>query len=231
MMNSRTKTALIALLITLMATTFSGQRKSRTSAGDPDLAKMIARFAPTELTADTARLPANERQALAKIIAAAKFMDPLFLRQVWSGNEAVKKKLEADTSVVGGQRLHYFLINDGPWSRLDNNEPFIEGVAREKPPQANFYPDDITKDEFNSWLAGLPDSEKEKATGYFYTIRRNSSRKLISVPYSEEYREFLEPAAKLLREAAALATNQRLKDFLSKRADAFASNDYYASDV
>ena len=73
--------------------------------------------------------------------------------------------------------------------------------------------------------------EKEKATGYFYAIRRDANGKLKTVPYSEEYREFLEPAAKLLREAAALTTNQTLKNFLNKRAEAFSSNDYYASDV
>ncbi|MGH9928791.1 MAG: dipeptidyl-peptidase 3 family protein [Pyrinomonadaceae bacterium] len=207
------------------------RRAGKKAAGDPELAKKIARFAPTTLTAKTARLSPGDRKALYKIIAAAKLLDPLFLRQVWSGNDELYKKLVADRSAVGRQRLHYFLINDGPWSRLDNNEPFIEGVPREKPSQANFYRDDITKDEFNSWLAGLPGSEKEKATGYFYTIRREASGKLMSVPYNEEYREFLEPAAKLLREAAALATNQTLKDFLTKRADAFSSNDYYASDV
>ena len=90
----------------------------------------------------------------------------------------------------------------------------------EKPPHANYYPDDITKDEFNSWLAGLSDAEKEKATGYFYTIRRDASGKLMTVPYSEEYREFLEPAAKLLREAAALTTNatlERLSDQARRR--------------
>ena len=65
-----------------------------------------------------------------------------------------------------------------------------EFSPREKPAAAGFYPDDITKDEFNSWLAGLADSDKEKATGYFYAIRRNSSRKLTAVPYSQEYREF-----------------------------------------
>jgi hypothetical protein len=211
----------------------SGMQKqsTRKAAGDPDLAKKIARFAPTTLTANLATLSPRDRQALAKIIAAAKLLDPLFLRQVWSGNDALKAKLEADKTAVGRQRFHYFLINDGPWSRLDSNEPFIEGVPQAKPPQANFYPDDITKDEFNSWLAGLPGSEKEKATGYFYTIRRDASGKLMSVPYSQEYQEFLEPAAKLLREAAALTTNRTLKDFLSKRADAFGSNDYYASDV
>jgi len=207
------------------------RRGSKKVAGDPELAKKISRFAPTVLTADTARLSANDRQALKKIIEAAKLFDPLFLRQVWSGNDELYKKLQADKTVVGQQRLHYFLINDGPWSRLDNNEPFIEGVLREKPANANYYPDDMTKDEFNSWLNGLPGSEKEKATGYFYTIRRDRNGKLMTVPYSEEYREFLEPAAKLLREAAALTTNKTLKDFLNKRADAFASNDYYQSDV
>ncbi|MGH9871832.1 MAG: dipeptidyl-peptidase 3 family protein [Pyrinomonadaceae bacterium] len=223
----------LLLLSTLLLTNMSAmQRRGRKkAAGDPDLAKKIARFAPTTLTANTAALSPGDRKALNKIIEAARLLDPLFLRQVWSGNDELYKKLAADKSAVGRQRLHYFLINDGPWSRLDNNEPFIEGVPREKPPQANFYPDDITKDEFNSWLAGLTDPEKEKATGYFYTIRRDAGGKLMSVPYTQEYREFLEPAAKLLREAAALTTNQTLKDFLNKRADAFGSNDYYASDV
>jgi hypothetical protein len=223
----------LLILSTLLLTSISGMQKRSTQkpAGDPDLTKKIARFAPTTLTANLSKLSAGDAQALAKIVAAAKLLDPLFLRQVWSGNDALNATLEADKTEVGRQRLHYFLINDGPWSRLDSNEPFIEGVPKEKPPQGNFYPDDITKDEFNSWLAGLPDSEKEKATGYFYTIRRHASDKLMSVPYSQEYREFLEPAAKLLREAAALTANRTLKDFLSKRADAFISNDYYASDV
>ena len=223
----------LLLLTTLFLANISGMqnRGGKKAAGDPELAKKISRFAPTTLTANTARLSLGDRKALKKIIEAARLLDPLFLRQVWSGNDELHKKLEADKSAVGRQRLHYFLINDGPWSRLDENEPFIAGVPSVKPPHANFYPDDVTKDEFNSWLAGLSDSEKEKATGYFYTIRRDAGGKLMSVPYNEEYREFLEPAAKLLREASALTTNQTLKDFLSKRADAFSSNDYYASDV
>jgi hypothetical protein len=223
----------VLLLSTLLIGSISGmqRRGAKAVSGDPELAKKIARFAPTVLTANTARLSAGDRQALAKIIAAARLLDPLFLRQVWSGNAALEQKLAADRTPVGRQRLHYFLINDGPWSRLDNNEPFIAGAPNEKPPHGNFYPDDISKDEFNSWLAGLSGSDKENATGYFYVIRRDASGKLMSVPYSEAYREYLEPAAKLLREAAAVTTNASLKDFLSKRADAFASNDYYASDV
>lgn len=223
----------LLLLMTMSLANISGmqRRRSKKVAGDPELAKKIRRFAPTVLTANTSRLSANDRKALGKIIEAAKLLDPLFLRQVWSGNDELHEKLKTDKTAVGKQRLHYFLINDGPWSRLDSNEPFIDGVPHEKPPHANFYSDDITKDEFNSWLKGLSDSEKEKATGYFYTIRRDANGKLMTVPYSQEYREFLEPAAKLLREAAALTTNRTLKDFLAKRADAFASNDYYASDI
>ncbi len=223
----------LLILATMLLSSISGMQRSGSNKtqGDAELAKKIRRFSPTILTANTARLSAGDRKALQKIIEAAKLMNPLFLRQVWSGNEALKQKLEADKSVAGRQRLHYFLINNGPWSRLDSNEPFIEGVPHEKPHHANSYPADITKEEFNSWLEGLPPAEKAKATGYFYTIRRDANRKLITVPYSEEYREFLEPAAKLLREAAALTTNQSLKTYLSKRADAFASNDYYESDV
>lgn len=224
--------SLLLVLTFLMANIAGVQRRgNKNTGGDPELAKKIGRFAPTTLTANTSRLSVGDRKALKKIIEAAKLLDPLFLRQVWSGNDELHRKLEANPTVLGRQRLHYLLINDGPWSRLDSNEPFIEGVPREKPPHANFYPDDITKDEFNSWLAGLSGSEKENATGYFYTIRRDRSGKLMSVPYAREYREFLEPAAKLLREAAALTTNATLKDFLIKRADAFSSNDYYASDV
>src|SRR5262249_44636447 len=176
-------------------------------------------------------LPDGDRKALDKLIEAAKYMDSIFFRQVWSGNEALKKTLEADTSPAGAERYHYFLINKGPWSRPDQNEPFIDGVPREKPPQGGFYPDDIKKDEFNNWLSTLSPSDRANATGYFYTIRRGADGKLTTVPYSEEYREYLEPAAKLLREAAELSTNPSLKLFLSKRAEAFLSNDYYASDV
>ncbi len=219
----------LTLTMGLLAANLSAQKSK--PAGDPELEKKIARFAPTTLTADVSKLTPKDRQALDKIIAAAKLLDPLFLRQVWSGNDALEKKLMADKTPAGRQRLHYFLINDGPWSRLDNNEPFIEGVPREKPPQANYYPDDMTKDEFNAWVQTLSDADKQKATGFFWLIRRGTDRKLTTVPYSQAYREYLEPAARLLREAATLTTNATLRNFLNKRADAFGSDDYYESDV
>jgi hypothetical protein len=218
----------LTLIMGFITSTLTAQKPE--PGGDPELAKKIARFAPTTLTADVSKLPAKDRQALNKIIAAAKLLDPLFLRQVWSGNNELEKKLMADKSAAGRQRLHYFYINDGPWSRLDEKEPFIEGVP-EKPAQANYYPDDMTKDEFNSWVATLSEADKQKATGFFWLIRRGSDGKLTTVPYSQAYKEYLEPAARLLREAAALTTNATLKNFLTKRAAAFGSDDYYDSDV
>src|SRR6185295_19346025 len=218
----------IALTMALLSTTLTGQKPN---GGDPDLARKIARFAPTTLTADASKLTPKDRQALDKIIAAAKLLDPLFLRQVWSGNDALEKKLQADKTAAGRERLHYFYINDGPWSRLDNKEPFIDGVPREKPLNASYYPDDMSKDEFNAWVQTLSDADKQKATGFFWLIRRGPDRKLTIVPYSEAYKEYLAPAAALLHEAASLTTNATLKNFLNKRADAFGSDDYYESDV
>ena len=222
------KVAIAFFLIIGLMSTLTAQREP---AGDSELARKIARFAPTTLTADTSKLTAKDRQALDKIIAAAKVLDPLFLRQVWNGNEALEKKLQADKTPAGRQRLHYFYINDGPWSRLDNKEPFIDGVPREKPHGASYYPEDMTKEEFNSWLQGLSEADKQKATGFFHLIRRGPDKKLTIVPYSVAYKEYLAPAAALLREAAALTTNATLKNFLNKRADAFGSDDYYESDV
>jgi hypothetical protein len=220
------KLTVFVVVTIMLISNFTAQQNS-----DPELARKIARFSPTNLTADASKLSAKDRQALDKIIAAAKLLDPLFLRQVWSGNEALEKKLMADKSAVGRERLHYLLINDGPWSRLDSNEPFIDGVPREKPAGANYYPEDMTKEEFNTWVQSLPEAEKQKATGFFHVIRRGPDKKLTIVPYSQAYKDLLEPAAKLLREAAALTTNATLKDFLNKRADAFGADDYYASDV
>lgn len=205
--------------------------QKKVSPEERELKAKIARFAPTVITADATKLSANDRKALDKIIAAAKLFDPLFIRQVWSGNEALLKKLEADKTPLGQLRLHYFRINKGPWSQLDENKTFFEGVPATKPPQAAHYPDDMTKEEFEKWIETLTPEAKEKATGFFYAIRRSPNKKLIAVPYSEAYQEFLLPAAEVLREAAVLTDNATLKNFLNKRAAAFLSNDYYESDV
>jgi len=194
------------------------------------LEAMAARFAPVDLTADVTKLPDNERKALAKLVEAGKIFDALFLRQVWNGNETLLLDLMRDGSPLGHARLHSFLINKGPWSRLDHNEPFIAGVPP-KPPEANFYPAGATKDEVEAWLKTLSAAERTRATGFFTTIRRGADGKFIAVPYSLEYQGELALASKLLQEAAALTTQPTLKSYLEKRAAALLSNDYYDSDI
>ncbi len=224
--------ALLTALCVLLPSAALAQRGRGARSGElAELNAKIGRFAPTVITADTSRLSAGDRRALAKIVEAARLLDPLFLRQVWSGNVALKERLEADRTPLGRARLHYFDINDGPWSQLDENIAFLPGVPREKPATAAHYPDDMTKQEFESWAATLSDADRQKATGFFWAVRRDAAGKLRLVPYSELYGEFLRPAAALLREAAGLTTNATLKDFLSKRAAAFLSDDYYESDV
>jgi hypothetical protein len=195
-----------------------------------ELETRTARFAPVELTADVASLPENERQALGRLVQAARVFDGLFLRQVWEGNESMLLELVRDQTPLGRARLHYFMLNKGPWSRLDENDPFIAG-APAKPPQAHFYPAGATKAEIAAWIDGLPEAERRRATGFFTTIRRGPDGRLQLVPYSVEYQGEIARVATLLREAAALTTQPTLKQYLETRAASLLSNDYYDSDV
>src|SRR5215470_11194711 len=162
------------------------------------LQRMAARFAPTEIRVDLSKVSAADRKVLAKLVEASQIMDALFLRQVWVGNDAMLIDLAGDQSPEGRARLHYFLINKGPWDRLDHNRPFVPG-APPKPESANFYPPGATKAEIEAWMNGLPEAEKRAATSFFTTIRRGE-KGFVIVPYSVEYEGALWRAAELLRE-------------------------------
>ena len=202
-----------------------------------ELQKMTARFAPVDIGADLAALPKSEREALARLIDAARVMDALFLRQVWAGNESMLLELAQQAAMPVGprasrtaaMRLHCFLINKGPWDRLDGQAPFIPG-APPKPEGGNFYPAGATRAEIEKWMEGLSDKAKDAASGFFTVIRRQG-KSFTAIPYNVEYQGTLARAAELLREAADLTADPTLKTFLTARADAFQSNDYYASDV
>src|SRR4029079_19417119 len=119
-------------------------------------------------------LSSTDRQVLAKLVAASKIIDALFLRPAWSGNEAMLIGLDRDESPAGRARLHYFFINKGPWSRLDHNRPFVPG-APAKPLGANYYPEDASKQEIERWIATLPEADRARATGFFSVLRRAST--------------------------------------------------------
>lgn len=195
-----------------------------------ELERMTARFAPVELRVDVSKLPVGEREALAHMLRAARIMDPLFMRQVWAGNEARLVSLLEDRTPLGRARLEAFLLNKGPWWRNEDNRPFLPGVGP-KPHAGNFYAAGASKEQVEAWMKKLPAAAQAQARGFFTTVRRTPEGKLTAVPYSLEYQGELAEAAAHLREAARLTRQPTLKAFLEKRAQAFVSNDYYASDV
>ncbi|MEO5936127.1 MAG: hypothetical protein ABIP81_02845, partial [Terriglobales bacterium] len=225
----------IALIfLTLVTSAFAQQAKNPTAGKLPGLAelrKMRSRLSPTELRVSPTQLSPGDRQALARLIEAARIMDTLQLEQRWSGNNALYAELKKDSTPLGRERMRYFWINKGPWSALDEHKAFLPDVPAKKPLGANFYPEDATKEELEAWMKGLSKADKDQAEWFFTAIRRDPAKKFKIVPYSQEYAPALGKASQLLQEAAELTTNASLKKFLTLRADAFVSNDYFASDV
>jgi len=194
-----------------------------------DTPQRVAQFPTTVIDYDHALLNDNERQVVARLIEASRLIDEIFWRQVSEKNPALRDRLQkqAGDSFLARAGYDYFIINKGPWDRLKSDEPFIG--TRPKPPGAAFYPEDLTKEEFEKYVAAHPD-QKDALQGLFTVVRRDGTA-LVAIPYSTYYRHFLQPAAAKLREAAALTTNESLRTFLNKRADAFLSDDYRDSDM
>ena len=245
----KTAGAMAPLLLIWMLLASPSQAQDSSPARLPDftqLQAMAARFAPTPMRVDVSRLSPGDQQALVKLLQAAQVVDTIFLKQLWSGNPTMLAKLRKETTPLGKAQMHYFWLNKGPWGDLDDGRAFLAGAPAQKLPGANFYPEDMAKDDFERWLATLKPEQQEQAKSFFTVIRRKAPEKkpkgflgppekfsesMRSVAYSEEYKEDLTRAADLLKQAAALTGNASLKKFLTLRAEAFLSNDYYASDV
>ncbi len=199
------------------------------------LQETINKFVPVEINYDENLLSERERVVLEKLYNASKIIDEIFLSQVYSKNDQIKSDLQAeinnnsypDKALKPSIKLELFNIMFGPFDRLDHDKPFIG--EDEKPLGANFYPEDMTKDEFEKWIKDNPKDEK-LFTSEFTVIRRDGD-KLIAIPYNEYYKDKLTEVSMLLKEAAEYADNPSLKKYLVSRADAFLSNDYYQSDM
>lgn len=191
------------------------------------LKEKIERFAPTELKYDSSILDERQKMVVKKLYQAAKVMDELFLEQVYSRNQEIKDGLMVQDTEEAKLQLELFDIMFGPFDRLKHDAPFIG--TEKKPLGANFYPEDMTKEEFENHVKNNPDDEKA-FTSEFTVIRRVDGN-LVAIPYSVYWKDKLTEASKLLKEAAEYADNMTLKTYLNSRADAFLSNDYYQSDM
>jgi hypothetical protein len=190
-----------------------------------DVGKRLAAYATYDIEVPWDVIGEKNRPALEKLYEASKIMDEIFLRQVWAHNVELRDELARRGNP---ELLRFFWRNFGPWDRLDADAPVL--VKEPKPPGANFYPPDMTKEEFENWIKNHP-AEKAAFESSFTVIKRTADKGLEAVPYSKEYADLLAEASRLLDEAAALVDNESLANFLRLRAQAFLTDDYYESDM
>ncbi len=184
----------------------------------------LTKLARIEMTTDTSYLSAEEREVVNLLIQASDLMSEIYKRQTTPNYDQLRAEVAAKNDPQLLERFDAFF---GPWDPINDGEAFFGG--KPKPPGAGFYPADLTKDEFDKYLAAHPD-EAAKLTDP-YTVVKRQGDKLVAVPYSQEYKQWLEPAAKLLEQAAAKTSNPSLKKFLSLRAQAFRTDDYFQSEL
>lgn len=200
----------------LGAATFATTMSCTQQKESPMKAK-VEEFAPVELKSDLASGLNDKEKELVKIFfQIGKITDGLFWKQTF-GDKSLLDTI-SDSYAKDFAMIHY-----GVWDRLDNNKPFIEGYG-EKLPMCNYYPHDITLEEFNAF-------EDENKDSWYTVIRRNDDGSLKSVWYHEEYAEEIGQICALLEKAVALAENPGLKNYLEKRIEAFKTDDYLASDL
>ncbi len=195
----------------------SGAAASVAETANRSIAARVDAFAPFTLTTDLSVLSEDERRMLPLLIDAARIMDDLFWRQAFGDDHEAWL-----ASLPEGPVRRFAEMNYGPWDRLNDDSPFVEGVGP-KPPGANFYPADMGVEEFEAW-------DEPGKTGLYSLVRRDAAGALELVPYHAAYAGELERAAALLRQAAELADDEGLRDYLVLRADALVTDEYRPSD-
>ena len=174
-------------------------------------------YALVPLKADLSRFDENTRRMIARLVEASEVMNEIYWKQSWEGDRAALLARAPDAAT-----RELAEINFGPWDRLNEDTPFIDGVGA-RPPGGPFYPADMTKEEFEA--AALADKTSN------YTLLRRENGKLVTVPYHVAYKPELERAVALLREAAELSTDKSFAAYLRMRADALLDDDFRPSDM
>ncbi|WP_427453430.1 dipeptidyl-peptidase 3 family protein [Litorimonas sp. WD9-15] len=195
-----------------------------TEAGSK-IEQQYTKFAEVQMNPDTAFLSDSERAVVNKLIEASDYLSQIYLLQRGETYPALRTEIKRAGTPL---QLAMFDLHYGPCDGLEEDYVFVEGARC--PEGAGFYPEDMTRDEFEGWIKANP-ADKAAFTSGYTVIRRNDEGGLKAVPYHVEYKAFLEPAAKLMREAAEISENASLKNFLNLRADAFLTDDYFASEM
>ncbi|EIL89351.1 hypothetical protein UU9_09952 [Rhodanobacter fulvus Jip2] len=187
------------------------------TAEEGSVAQRLASYAPVKLEADLSAFNKRQKKMIALLVEAADSMNAIYWRQSWGDKDALLSRI-TDPATREFAELNY-----GPWDRLNNDKPFVDGVV-ERPPGAQFYPADMTREQFDQ-------SPLKDKTSLYTLLRRDAQGQLITVPYHEAYKAELEKAAGLLRDAAKLAQDAGFRKYLTLRADALLSDNYQPSDL
>jgi hypothetical protein len=215
----------LAVALAAFAAASGCAKKEKIKIEQVDVSARLKKYVPYDIAVPWQLISPKDKHALAKVYEACKIMDELFLTQVWSHNNELRDELARRGNP---DYLRFFWRNFGPWDRLDGDAPVL--VNTPKPPGANFYPEDMTKSEFENWVVNHP-QVKDAFESSFTVIHRTPDKGLTAIPYPEEYKALVAKASTLLAEAADSIDNPSLANFLRLRAKAFLSNDYYDSDM
>jgi hypothetical protein len=213
------KNLFLILVLIVLTTACKEDKKEKTpkEVTQTTMQKNLSKYVSVKLTSDLSKLTENEIKMIPILITAASKMNALFWYEAYGDNTELLNSLSDEDS------KKYVFINYGPWDRLDGNKPFVDGVG-EKPAGANFYPKDMTKEEFEA-------ADIENKSSIYNFVRRDENGKLYSIPYHKQFESEVQEVSKLLLEASELAEDSGLKTYLELRAKALLNDEYQASDL
>jgi len=203
-----------------------GQNQTAKKSPEQEVRQRMKKYVLTPMPFDLSAYPAREKKLLKTLIEVGKLADEIFWRQTYPYNVELRKKIMEKYAADDPVRK-FFFMQAGPFDRLDNFALFMD--AQPRPATGGFYPVDLTKQEFDDWISAHPGDKKAFLSPYTVIKRENGGLK--AVPYHIEYKEFVDPMAEKLRQAAALAENPGFKKYLLSKADALQTDQYFQTDV
>ncbi len=192
-----------------------------------NIAAQLAKFRPVRMPFSTAGLSAREVRMARKLVEAGQYFESIYWRQADPDGLTLYKALANCPGPTEKQIRHFLLINGSRYDLLEGNKPFLAGTVYE--PGHALYPAGITRKEIEDYVAAHPAKKTEIYNPW--TVVKRSGSDLVGVPYHVEYKQWVVPAAKALRDAAALSDDKAFANFLRLRADALLTDDYYKSDL
>src|SRR5579872_6389911 len=193
----------------------------------PDLDERLAKWRAVKMPFNGSALTPKERSLVEKLVDASHYIEDIYWRQSDPEGLALYEQLKSSTNPEDEKVRHFVFINAGRFDLLDENKPFVG--TEPMPPGRGFYPQGLTRQDIEAYVKSHPDKKNEIYSGY--TIVRRVGDQLEGVPYHVAYKDFLEPAAKALRDAAALSDDPQFASFLRLRATALLDDNYFPSDL